>query len=304
MVAAGIDVGTNTILMVIADVDRTGGVKVLEDVHAIPRLGQELGQHGAILKVAVERAGEALRNCRNRLSAYGTPPLFAVATAALRNASNGDKTRRQLESELGAPIHVISGQQEAALTFAGSTFGISGSSLVIDIGGGSTELVRGTDGRPHQAVSLPIGSVLLSEMYCAVKPVPAEEQVRLRSHIREVFSSSSPPKPPTNSSMLVAVAGTATSLAMLDAGIEVYNQAIIEDYQLTTERVFYWADRLLGLSLDELQAIPGLDPRRADVLPAGVAILAEFMDLLGTPNVRVSVRGLRFGALLVAAGLL
>ncbi len=302
MLAAGLDIGTNTILMVIGDVDVLGNVNVLVDEHQIPRLGEGLSQHGGIVVESVSRATRVLREYRGLLNKHGNPPVVAVATAALRIASNGAKVRRELEQALGAPIHVISGEQEATLTYAGTTLGVQGPVSVIDIGGGSTEVVQGMDGRPSWATSIPVGSVMLSELYCSIKPVPPEQQSALRTHIQSVAGQHISSRPPTPRSRLLAVAGTATALAMLDSGESQYNAAAVQGYTLDIRSVMEWSHRLLGMSLNHLLALPGLDPRRADVLPAGVTILAEVMELLGSANVTISVRGLRYGALLAAAG--
>ncbi len=302
MIAAGIDIGTNTILMVVADVDRTGTLTVLEDLHAIPRLGEGLLEHGAITKESVERATDVLLTYRRVLNNHGNPPLLAVATAAMRNASNSDKVRKHLESALGAPIHVISGEQEASLTFIGTTAGLVGRTSVIDIGGGSTELVSGSGGRAEWARTVPLGSVSLTDQFCLTRPVPIETQGLLRSHIQNVLAIGLN-NTPQQTGRLLAVAGTATSLAVLDSGIPTFESSAINGYRLRIESVYSWADRLLGLSLTQLLNLPGIDPKRADVLPAGVTILAEAMKFRSISEVEISVRGLRYGALFAAVGI-
>lgn len=304
MVAAGVDIGTNTILMVIANVNEHGSITVLADAHEIPRLGEGLAEHGGITKDAVHRASAVLSSYRQMLHAHGNPQVTAVATEAIRTASNADKVRRQLEHALACPIHVLSGKQEAVLTFAGTTAGVFGPSTVIDIGGGSTELVHGMEGRASWAVSLPLGSVRLTEQFITNRPVDAATQKKLHEHIETVFGAAAIPHPFASSGSLIAVAGTATSLAHLDAGLHSFDIAVVDGYSLQEEQLGFWEQELFNKDLHELQALPGIDIRRADVLPAGVAILKSITQLLGSPNIKVSVKGLRYGALLNSAGLI
>ncbi|MCO6467122.1 MAG: hypothetical protein J5I53_10970 [Bradyrhizobiaceae bacterium] len=302
MVAAGIDIGTNTILMVIAEIDQWGRITVLEDLHEIPRLGEGLHELGGITREAVERASTVLTSFRHVLHRYGNPPITAVATEAIRRASNADKVRKQLEHQLSAPIHVLSGQQEAMLTFTGTTAGVFGPTTVIDIGGGSTELVHGSDGRPVWANSLPLGSILLTDQFVQERPVSFESHGRIIESIDAAVLACAVPQSVRSSGTLLAVAGTATSLAVLNAHLPVFDAKQVDGQVLPIDQVAYWKNELLGMDTAQLRALQGIDPRRADILPVGVTILHRIMELLDFSNVAISVRGLRYGALLNGLG--
>ena len=302
MVAAGIDIGSNTVLMVVAEVDRYGKINVFHEAHEIPRLAQGLGENGGITVEAVQRATSVLAEYRSIISQFGNPRVTAVATAALRSASNREKVRKTLEHVLGAPIHVLSGQQEAMLTFAGTTAGVFGPATVLDIGGGSTEIVHGMDGRASWAQSLPIGCVYLTEQYQDAHPLQAQNRDSICYAIDDAITSCHVPFRVSSGSFL-AVAGTATTIAMLNAGISSYDTTVLSGYQLTIDRAEFWANSLLSMDLNTLQELPGVDIRRSDVLPVGALILHRVMQNLGAQSVQISVKGLRYGALLNAFGL-
>ncbi|GMV52415.1 MAG: hypothetical protein D8M52_03325 [Chlorobi bacterium] len=306
MIGAGIDIGTNTILMVIAEITRTGDVNLIADMHEIPRLGEGLNTSGGISKEAVNRATDVLASYRaviQKVSRDVAPvQVMAVATAALRNASNSVKVRKHLENSLGYPIHVISGQQEAALTYVGTTAGMVGQITVIDIGGGSTELVSGRGGRIEWAATAPIGCVSLTEQFCSNHPVSVSDQTLLRNQVQQQLAEHYSNRPPLVGKLL-AVAGTATSLACLYKELPVFNPQSVDGTEIALPDIYAIADKLLSLSLPELLLLPGIDPRRADVLPSGVVILAESMAYCNHSVVQISVKGLRYGALYAAVGL-
>ena len=302
MTVAGIDIGTNTILMVIADVHEDGSITVLEDHHRIPRLGEGVDASHMISEEATGRAAAVLREYRQILARHGHPPVVCVGTSALRDAHNQDDVLWELNEALEELVRVIDGETEARLTFLGTVGSSQEAATVCDIGGGSTELVSGAGGQIEQRVSLQIGCVRLAERWTLPGPVDEEHRRGLREDVRSAITASDFDVAQSGTRM-IAVAGTPVALAMLDLGLNSVDPSLIEHHQLSTSTVARLRDRLLSLDQDSLQALPGIDPRRADILPAGAAILFETMNMLGFPEVEVSTHGLRFGAALAAAGI-
>lgn len=311
MTAAGIDIGSNTILMVIVEGSAHQIVRVVEDVQSFPRLGQALGHQRYLPEEAVQRSCEVLAQYRTMLQEYPEAPVYAVATAAVREADNRVAVQRELEAALGSPIHVIDGLRESELTFAGvGSVAESPTSLLIDIGGGSIEFVLGR-GLAHkhehsaepgavpqvvQRWSIPIGAVRLSNM-----ALPEEE---LRSVIRIALREQLPPHLIEDECDVIGVAGTAVAAAMLAGGITSYDAGAIEGMVISAQQLRLLSSMLLACTPQELQALPGIESRRADILPAGMAILDEALRYVGgnggATSIRISTRGVRYGAALQA----
>lgn len=296
MIRAGIDIGTNTALMVVADVGPDGSIRVLEDVHEVPRLGEGLDATGVIADVAIDHATNAMRRFREILDRHKPTLVRAVATSAMREASNGAAVRSALEAVLGSGIDVISGTDEAHLTFLGAVGTKSDSVLMIDIGGGSTEYAVGCNGTVHSAISTPLGAVRLSERFGQVRPFPASAVEAARATIREHLGPAIAQFGSIDA--VIGVAGTPTALAMIDLGLPRFDPDAVEGHRLSRSRVGEMAHWLTGCTIDELRAIPGLHERRADIVPVGALILHTSLDLANAPFVDVTTRGLRFGALL------
>jgi len=302
VIVAGIDIGTNTLLMVIADVAEDGSVTVHEDLHEIPRLGAGVDASHVIAPESVQRAVRVLQHYRTVLRSYGDPPVVCVGTSALRDAVNQDEVLWELDAALEETVRVIDGETEARLTYLGSVGADPEPAIVCDIGGGSTELVYGSGGIITQRVSLQVGCVRLTERWCQPGPVDPDRRAGLVNDIRAALTGSGF-QPPTEPTRLVGVAGTPSALATMDLGLERFDQQRIEGHVLSTSTISFLRDQLLEKDENGLSSLPGIDPRRSDILPSGAAILFEIMQFLGSPEVRVSTRGLRFGAALLAAGI-
>lgn len=291
---AGIDIGTNTILMVIGRRRADGTFDIVRDEHAIARLGEGLGQTGRISDAAEARAVEILGRYRAILGELGVTVVNAVATSAMRDAANAADIHANLQAALGAPIDVIDGAEEARLTFLGTVGDSPAPCTVVDIGGGSTEVAYGQHGTIIRATSMQVGVVRLTERYMSSKP-PTDDAVRAaRSVLATVIDSALLGIP---HGTLHAVAGTPVALAALDLGLTDHDRDRIEGHVLTFENVGHHVDRLLAMTADELRALPGVHPQRADVLPAGALILHEVMRALVAGTCIVSTRGLRFGVM-------
>lgn len=302
MIAVGIDIGTNTALMVVASITPQGSYSVVQDVHTLPRLGEGLDRNGVICEAARERARASMETFRRVIyeasNGSASCTVYAVATSALREAANGPEVCAELESILGWPINVISGMDEAELTYAGAVGEDEASACMIDIGGGSTEYASGHSGELAFRMSTALGVVRCMERFVASHPISDRDQQDVRQFVRQELANHADQI--RGFRTFIGTAGTPTALAMIDLGLPSFDATSIEGHQLARSRVDDLAQTLCAMTLPELRAIPGLDERRADIVPIGSLILSESLNMLDYPAVRVSTKGLRHGALLHA----
>ncbi len=300
---ASIDIGTNTLLMLIADVADSEPTRlhVVEDHHRIVRLGEGLLAGGTISSVALRRAESCLQDYATRCAELRVDRLAAVATSAVRRAANQADVLQRLSSALGSTVRCISGDEEADMVLLGSREGFDDVCL-IDIGGGSTEIIRSAHDRVVFRHSLETGAVRLREQYLTRSPVDTATEQQTSDHVESLIrlhlqSLQAMPAPP----MTIAVAGTPTSLATLAMDAEHFDADRVHGFSLTNIEVHQLWHRLRACTLEELKALPGVHPDRVDILPAGTFILLHLMKRLSIPAVRVSTRGLRYGVAIRAA---
>lgn len=284
--------------MVVADRADDGSYTVLEDAHSIPRLGDQLLSTGMISDVAVARAKTAMKQFASILHDFKVECVHAVATSAMRDALNGRIIQQQLEDALGFAISIIDGTEEASLTFLGAIGSSSERTMIIDIGGGSTEYAYGCNGIVYAYISAPIGAVRYSETYGQEHPIPTNRLDEMRKTINELVDRSVFQN--LNIDRFVGVSGTPVALAMIDQGLTEYSPEKLEGYTMSITRIEEMASWLCSLTMEELRAIPGIHQRRADIVPIGANILAESMNILGVSEITTTIRGLRFGAMLTA----
>ena len=300
---AAIDIGTNSVLLVIAAAAATGAQPLLERA-TITRMGEGVDQTRRLAPAAVERNLECLRAYAEDLRAHGWPRLDVVGTSALRDAEGASAFLDEAERILGVRPRVIAGDEEARLTFRGSLSGLdlSGKLLVFDIGGGSTELVVGEasgTAPPESRVSLDIGSVRLFERHVRSDPPSSQELGAVEADIARALAGAGPlaragaHEPLT----LVGVAGTVTTLKALELGIDSYDPARVHGAVLTLSAVEGLCAKLASLTLAERQQLPGLQPKRADVIVVGALIVRDLLRRAGATQAIVSDRGVRFGLL-------
>jgi exopolyphosphatase/guanosine-5'-triphosphate,3'-diphosphate pyrophosphatase len=292
---ATIDVGTNTTLLLVARA--TPEVEVLADRAEITRLGRGIGRTGALDPEAIARTLAVLRDYAALAQAHGAR-IAAVGTEALRRAPNAAAFLGPAAEILGTEVEVIDGEREAALTFraVAASFADVGAGrlIVVDIGGGSTEIVLATDGRVEFRVSLPLGSVRLTEAHVHHDPPSAAEHAAIADAIDAAIASVPlPPAPAT----LVGVAGTVTSLAAMALELTSYDPARVHGYRLARADLSRQVTRLGAATQAERERMVGLDPRRADVIFAGALILERIAAAAGAGEIRVSDRGIRWGLL-------
>ena len=293
---ASIDIGTNTILLLIAKVEG-GRIHPLHEIETVTRLGEGLQKNGILLQQAMDRSIQTLAQYLKRSQEMGVQEIAAAGTSALREAKNSQDFLKLAKGKLGLSIEVISGEEEARLSFLAVARDLQEWEKpihVVDIGGGSTEFILGKGDQIDQWVSLPIGSVRFKEEFLHSDPVQEEEWEKMERKIRE--SLVNVPHPQETASM-VAVGGTATTLASVEQGLEDFVAGKIHRFVLGREALKNQLLLYRSKTIEERKKIPGLPPARADVILAGGAILYLAMEELRCPAVLISCHGVRYGLL-------
>lgn len=287
--AAAVDIGTNTVLLTIAE--RRGDLVLpLCERARVTRLGAGVDRTRRIAPDARARTLACLDEYGALIARHDVTEVDAVGTSALRDASADPSFLDQAERALGVRPRVVSGAEEATLTFHGSLSGLgaSGPVLVFDVGGGSTEVVSGTaEGAIEHAHSLDIGSVRLFERHVRSDPLAPGELSAVRARVREALASVTPPR---GAFQLIGVAGTVTTLAALAGPAERLHGARLDRALVEAQ-----AERLARLPLALRIGLANLDPARADVIPVGAAIVSEVLAWSGAAALTVSERGVRWG---------
>jgi exopolyphosphatase / guanosine-5'-triphosphate,3'-diphosphate pyrophosphatase len=284
---AVIDIGTNTTRLLVAEVE-DGKVVELERRTTITSLGQGVDATGRLAQEAMDRVAEAIAVYREVIDRIGADRVVALATSAMRDAENGPEFRDFLQERFGIDARTISGDEEARLTFLGATSDRNDDreSVVIDIGGGSTEYVVGRPGNdPEFHVSTQMGSVRYTERYLDNDPPEHEELAQLATAVRETV-------PDVSVGQGIAVAGTATSLAAIDGAEQVHG------YRLPLATCERLVAMLAALPVEERREVRGLHPDRAPTIVAGAVILTESIRSIGLSEVEVSGRDILHGAAL------
>jgi exopolyphosphatase/guanosine-5'-triphosphate,3'-diphosphate pyrophosphatase len=301
-----IDLGTNTVRILVAETEPMTGLAPIWADQTVTRLGEGLARRGTLAPAAAERTLAVVRGYRDRAQALGATEILLVATAAVRQARDGAEFLARLRAEPGILPRVVSGEEEAALTLLGATWGlgtVAGTFALLDVGGGSTEVLVAEGTQVLMAVSLTLGVVHLVERFFAHDPVDPADLTACRAHVDARLRDEAWPRiRPYRPSTLVATAGTPTTLATLDLGLRTYDPARVQGHHLSAPAIERLTTRLAGLPLAERVRTPGLEPGRADVIVPGAVVLAAALAGLDLPTAVVSDAGLREGILLDAAG--
>ena len=296
---AVIDIGTNSTRLLIAEVT-DGQVEQLERDSRVTRLGEGVDAGGRLAETAMARVFDVIADYRDRTQSRGADPVVAVATSAVRDAANGEEFRARVRERFGIEVRTISGDDEAQLTFLGATSAREDGdqpTLVIDIGGGSTEFVVGRPGSaPDFHVSTQAGSVRQSERHLHSDPPTSDQLDELRREVRAIFEDQAPADVRSGVLRGIAVAGTATQLASVDQRLEQPDLARVHGYVMPRENVERMLDLLASKPLDERRGVTGLDPDRAPTIVAGAAILTEAMGAFGLDTVETSAADILQGA--------
>jgi exopolyphosphatase/guanosine-5'-triphosphate,3'-diphosphate pyrophosphatase len=290
---AAIDCGTNSIRMLIADVDGERLVDVLRRMEIV-RLGQGVDRTGRLAPEAIERTRGALAEYAVQARQLGAQRSRMVATSATRDAANRADFREMVVATLGAEPEVISGQEEAGLSFVGAVRGLARSVrqaappyLVVDIGGGSTELVLGAD-TVDAAVSMDVGCVRLTERHLTDDPPTAAQIAAAEADVHAALAEARTAVPVRTARTFVGLAGSVTTVAAIALDLPHYDAARIHHSRIPAEQVREVAARLLRMSRAERAALPVMHPGRVDVIGAGALILRVLVDEVGATEVVVS----------------
>jgi exopolyphosphatase/guanosine-5'-triphosphate,3'-diphosphate pyrophosphatase len=299
MRVATIDIGTNTVLLLVAERPGRGPLEAVEERATITRLGEGVDRTRQLSPAAVERTCACLSEYAQRIGELAVDRVGVVGTSAMRDAGGGEQVRERVRALFGVDARVLSGDEEARLTFHGALSGLPRDGqqdvAVFDIGGGSTEVVIGRAGDTASityAESFDVGSVRLTERHITHDPSSRAERDAIVLATREAFAhvparpASVPP---------VGIAGTMTTLAAVSLGLVPYDGTRVHGHSMTRDELVRVVDRLAALDLERRRAVAGMEPKRADVIVAGGLIALSLVDHWHAEAVTVSDRGVRWG---------
>ncbi len=307
MILAGIDIGTNTLRLLIAET-RHGSFHEIYADRRVTRLGQDLDRSGMLTCDAEDRALKALGDFAENIRRYSALHTAAIGTSAFRNASNAAPFIEKVKTRTGIDIRVITGEEEARLTLAGVVRAVKGfgglhrdaldSAIVVDIGGGSTEIIETHPAEETITVSLPLGAVYLTDRYIKSDPPVPTEMALLRRAVKDILGQHKDIMQPGPGKAFIGTAGTITTLAAMDLRLSEYDPRKINGHTLSRETVDEIVRTLAASTLKERRSIPGLEKGREDIILAGAVATQEIMERSGFTSMLVSDWGLREGIVL------
>lgn len=295
---AAIDIGSNSIRSTIVEVPVEGPRVILDEERAFARLGAGLAQTGRLSEAAIGESVTALDMMLRIAREYDVTRVRAIATAAVRTAVNGEEFVSRLADELGLDVEVITGEQEGrlALLSAVESLALTGSIAVVDIGGGSVEIVRAIGREPTQVVSLPLGAVVLSDRFRTADPMPKSQYRLLGEHVREALAGGLPEAEPP--ATLVGSGGTVTTLAAMIAAERNPGLASMHGFAFSKDELRALRARLARSTAKERAGIKGMSDARIGLIVAGAVVLDEVMEHLGARRVIANARGMREGIII------
>jgi exopolyphosphatase/guanosine-5'-triphosphate,3'-diphosphate pyrophosphatase len=297
---AAIDIGTNSIRSIVVEVEKSGKFRVLDDEKATVRLGEGLHNSGILSPAASERAIAALLRQKKIIDGYGVKDIEAVATSAVRKAANGKAFVAAVKAETGISVDVISGEEEAELAAlsAFNNFDMEGARhLLVDIGGGSLELVATVERHVEEIFSLELGAVYLTETFLKGDMPSATAHDKLRHYIRRTLKKTFPDGKPTVNAV-IGSGGTVTAIAAMILASRKEGYGSAHGYEILRSDVVHLLAMLLRKNLKELRSVPGLSPDRADIILAGVTVIDELLEFCQSNLLKVNERGIREGLIL------
>lgn len=302
---AAIDVGSNSVRLLVAEYGPHSGLTVIDEVKEQPRLATGVAQTGQLDPEAMDRALAALRLMVGVAERRGVSRISAVATSAVREATNGGAFVKRVRDDLGLDLRIIDAETEASLSYRSVAHHFpleGGRTVVADIGGGSLELIGAVDGLIEHTISLPFGAVRLTELHLAGEPDQRAAVGRLRGYLRRQFRRKLPRRDwaaPT----LIGSGGPFTNLARMAAARRGLSAADpVHGTSVTIAEVEHLIDWLAGMSPEKRAQVEGLSPQRADIIVAGLAVTVELLERIEAREVKISAFGLREGLLLEMAG--
>ena len=299
-----IDVGSNSIRLVVAEYDHDTGFEIIDEVKDQPRLGTKVDTTGILDRAAMTRAFAALKRMKEVADRRGVTRIAAVATSAIREARNGEAFARRVRRQLGIPLEIIDGDREAQLSWRSVAHHFrleNARTVVADIGGGSLELIGAVDGLVEVTASLPLGAVRLTEEFLTGAKTTRSEVAALRKHVRRTLKKSLPWRDWVNA-VVIGSGGSFTNLARMAAARAGHVDDAIHGTKVSASEVESLLEWLSTKSPEQRTMVPGLNPQRADIILAGVAVAAEVLAALDARELTVSAFGLREGLLLEMIG--
>jgi exopolyphosphatase / guanosine-5'-triphosphate,3'-diphosphate pyrophosphatase len=304
MRVAAVDIGTNSTRLLVADVD-DGKITDLSRETRITRLGEGVDTRRRLLPVPITRVRNVLTDYRRTAETLGAKRTLTIATSAVRDAENGEAFLGEIEWSYGFATRLLSGHEEALMMFRGVTAerSLDAGTVIVDIGGGSTELVAGDAGGVHWHDSLDIGSVRLTERFLHRDPPTEHELDACAQAVQALLAERIPDEVRSATTSAIGVAGTLTSLAALALGLEEYDRERVHGSQLSAAALAEQLERLASVPLEERRTLRPLDPERAPVIVAGTVIAREVLAFFGLDGLEISERDILDGAALAAAEL-
>jgi exopolyphosphatase / guanosine-5'-triphosphate,3'-diphosphate pyrophosphatase len=294
---AAVDLGTNSTRLLVADVDGDRLEEVTRRL-TITRLGEGVDERRRLLPVPVARVRNCLAEYRRELEELGAERTLAIATSAVRDAENGEAFLGEIEWSYGFTTRLLTGEEEAAMMIRGVTAGRPplDDVLVVDIGGGSTELALAREGAVAFATSLDVGCVRITERFLGSDPPTPPELAAAGAYVRSLL-------PELDVSSAIGVAGTVTTVATLDLGDAEYDPARTHGHRVPLASIETQLERLAAMTNEDRLSVPGIEPGRAPVIVAGIVVLREVMRSYGLDEIEVSERDVLHGAAFAAAEL-
>jgi exopolyphosphatase / guanosine-5'-triphosphate,3'-diphosphate pyrophosphatase len=299
-----VDIGTNSTRLLVADVD-DGRVADIERETRVTRLGEGVDERRRLLPVPIARVRNVLSDYRRTAERLGADRTLAIATSAIRDAENGEAFLGEIEWSYGFATRLLSGHDEALMTYRGVTSerGVGAGTVIVDIGGGSTELIAGEPDGVRWHDSLDIGSVRLTERFLHGDPPTGGELSACASAVQALLAERVPDEIRERTAAAIGVAGTITSLAALALGLDEYDRERVHGSRLTAAELSDQLDRLAAIPVAERRTLRPLDPERAPVIVAGAVIAREVLSFFGLGELEISERDILDGAALAAAEL-
>ena len=299
MIIASIDIGTNTVLLLIAELSFTSRkLTPVYEEQQMPRLGKGLKPDGEITKEKIDLLVKTLAGYKKIIDLHNCEKVIISGTNALRIAKNSEEIIQLIKKKFDYNINVISGEHEAELAYLGATSGISdfGTALIVDVGGGSTELIYGTQDKILYKNSFTVGSVSATENYLYGTPPSKEEISNLRSELRRTFNDISSKFYPD---IAVGIAGTATTLSCMIKGLKKYNREIVDGSIISKKELEELIQKIEILKPDEILTKYGrILSGREDIITGGAIILSEILNIANMNSLVISSRGIRYGAII------
>jgi len=307
MRVGAIDIGSNSVRLLVADVVPDGPLTTVARAGEPCRLARDLGRTGEILPELAERAARIASEFADRARSLGATRLLAGGTAALRSARNGSEVARLISDRSGVPVRILSGDEEAKAVYEAVVSGLgapgAGSAcLVFDIGGGSTEVVSGVGTFPGRWTSLPFGAVSLTERFLSTNPPAPAEIENLDRHVAELLMHECALMP-TEAPLLAGVGGTITVLAMLDRQMVTYDPVVLDGWRIPGDRLAGLMNQIERSTDRERRLWPAMGEGRADIVVAGCRVVHALVRRFPSTALTCSTQGLRYGlARMAAAG--